>query len=85
MTITIEVLTAVATFLVTMLLGYITGKTTIPNKYIPLQNLLIGILVGIGAWYYKLYPDIVTALIASVFATLGAGGTYDLLKTKEGK
>lgn len=84
MEVTLEIITAVATFLVTMVLGYVVGKTKIPNKWIPLQNFLIGILVGIGAWYFKLYPDIVTSLVLSLFSTLGAGGTYDLIKTKKG-
>lgn len=82
MTITVEVITAVATAIITMIFGYITGKSKIPNNLIPFQNFCIGFIVGIGTWYFELYPDFMTALVLSIFSSMCAGGVYDLAKTK---
>lgn len=70
--------------LVTLVLGAIT-KTfieQIPDKFIPLQNLIIGIISAVIVYFTKIETDILQAIVLCLFATMGAGGIYDLAQTK---
>lgn len=70
--------------LVTLVAGAIT-KTfidAIPNKFIPLQNLIIGIISAVICIVTKIEPNILQAIVLCLSATLGAGGIYDLVQTK---
>lgn len=60
---------------------------TVPNKYIPIQNVLIGVFSGITCYIMKIEPNLVQALIMCIVATMGAGGIADLIniKNKEGE
>jgi hypothetical protein len=63
---------------VTLLLGQITKKLGWVNKkYIPVQNLVIGLLSGVICWLLELEPNVIKALITCVIASYGAGGLYD--------
>ena len=63
---------------VTLLLGQITKKLGWVNKkYIPIQNLVIGLLSGVICWLLELEPNVIKALITCVIASYGAGGLYD--------
>lgn len=55
----------------------------IPNKYIPLQNVFIGIFSGI---FYALSTDqnIWLSITMCLFTALGAGGASDLKKLRKG-
>ncbi len=65
---------------VTLLLGQITKKLGWVNKkYIPIQNLVIGLISGLICWLLELEPTIIKALITCVIASYGAGGLYDNL------
>lgn len=65
---------SVVTVIVTWGLGFIAKKyTSLNNKLIPVQNLLIGIIVAIIEWIIT--KDFSTALALSGVV---AGGTYDI-------
>lgn len=74
---TLELIFAVVTAVITGLLGCLTKNRVIPSKYIPLQNIVIGIVSGLIAVYFGLFQDIPTALIMSLAIALGVGGAYD--------
>ena len=79
-----EITYLVIVSLVTLALGAIT-KTfidVIPNKFIPLQNLIIGIISAVICILTGIEPDILQAVVLCIIASMGAGGTYDLLKTE---
>ena len=69
---------------ITLILGAITKSfiDVIPSKFIPLQNLVIGIVSAIICIAFKIETDILQAFILCLLSTLGAGGLYDLTKTK---
>lgn len=79
---TVEFIFAIVTAVVTGILGSITGKTSIPNRFIPIQNLVIGCVAALVAVYFNLFSDIPTAIIVSLGMSFGVGGAYDLAKTK---
>lgn len=68
--------------LVTYIFGAITKAfiDTIPNKFIPLQNVVIGIISGIICYFTKIEPDIFTSLVLCLIASSGAGGVADFIK-----
>lgn len=77
---TLELIFAVVTAVVTGLLGAIMKNRVVPSKYIPIQNIFIGVLAGLIAVYFKLFNDIPTALKISLAISLGVGGGYDALQ-----
>lgn len=77
---TFELIFSVVTAVVTGVLGAIMKNKVIPSKYIPLQNIAIGIIAAIVAVYFKLFNDIPTAIIVSLAISLGVGGTYDAVQ-----
>lgn len=79
---TVEFIFAIVTAVVTGILGSITGKTSIPNRFIPLQNLVVGVIAAFVAVYFNLFNDIPTAILVSLGMSFGVGGAYDLAKTK---
>ena len=73
----------VIVFIVSYIFGAIT-KTfidTIPNRFIPLQNVLIGVISGILCYVFEIELDLLTSIVLCFMAAIGAGGTADLLKT----
>lgn len=65
---------------VTLISGQITKKLGWVNKkYIPVQNLVIGLISGVICWLLELEPNIIRALITCVIACYSAGGIYDNL------
>ena len=70
--------------IITLIITYIFGAITsafidkIPNKYIPIQNVVIGITSGLICYFLGIEPDIVQALALCLVASVGAGGTADL-------
>ena len=68
------------------LVAYVLGAVTkmfievIPNKYIPFQNVLIGVISALICYFTKIEANLFEALVLCLFATLGAGGTADLIK-----
>lgn len=69
---------------VTLILGQITKKLGwIDKKFIPYQNLVIGLLSGVICWLVELEPNILVAILSCLIASYGAGGLYDNLTIKK--
>lgn len=73
--------------IVTYILGAITKIfiNKIPNKYIPIQNVAIGLISAWICFLTKIEPNLLQAIVLCFFAATGAGGTADLLQTKIGE
>lgn len=74
------------------IITYIFGAITkvfidvVPNKFIPLQNVIIGIVSGLICYFTGIEPDLLTALVLCFMSAIGAGGIADLTKiTKKEK
>lgn len=78
---TVEFIFAVVTAVVTAVLGTFTKNNIVPKRFIPIQNLLIGIIASGVSVYTGLFTDVPTAIIVSLGMSLGVGGAYDLAKT----
>ena len=71
----IEVIIAIVTMVVTMILGIISKKSKfISNNLIPIQNIIIGLVVALVEYFIT--KDFSTAIAIS---GLVAGGTYDVI------
>ena len=80
-----ELTIAIVVMAVTFIAGEITKVTSIPNKYIPLQNIIIAIVSSVVCIIFKVEDmGMLETIITCVFATMSAGGIADLKKvTKE--
>lgn len=80
-----EITYVVIVFITTYIFGAIT-KTfidAIPNKYIPIQNVVIGIISGLICFYAGIEDNMITSMVLCFMSAIGAGGTYDLMKVGE--
>lgn len=71
---------------ITYILGAIT-KTfieSVPNKFIPLQNVVIGLISGLICYFCKIEPNFLQAMVLCLVSTMGAGGIADFTKTFKG-
>ena len=70
--------------IITYVLGAITKVfvDSIPNKYIPIQNVLIGLISSLICYFTKVEPNLLQSIVLCFFAATGAGGTADLIQTK---
>lgn len=83
---TIEEIVMVVTALVTLIFGELSKRLGwVKKKYIPYQNLVIGIVAGLLVYFTGLSESIVASIITCLCSSLCAGGTYDLTKTKVGE
>ena len=82
MEITFELVFMVVTAIVTGITGAITKNRVIPSRFVPIQNIVIGVIAGIVATYFKLFDNYVVAIFVSLATALGVGGAYDATKTK---
>ena len=57
--------------------------SVIPSRFIPIQNLVIGIISAVLAVVFGLFDNIALAIAVSLFTAFGVGGLYDLAKTKK--
>lgn len=72
---------AIVVMAVTLVLGEITKVTNIPNKYIPLQNLIIAIISSIVCIIFKVEGlGVLETILTCIFATMSAGGIADMKK-----
>ena len=81
-----EVTYTVIVFIITYIFGAIT-KTfidEIPNKFIPLQNVIIGIISGLICYFVGIESNLLQSLVLCFMAAIGAGGTADLFKVNKG-
>lgn len=76
-----EITYVVIVAIVTYVLGAITKSfiDVIPNKYIPLQNLIIGIISAVVCIYAKVETDVLQAFVLCITSASGAGGIQDLI------
>ncbi len=79
---TVEFIFSVVTAVFTAILGTITRDKVIPSRFVPIQNIIIGIISAGIAIYMNLFDDWPTAIIVSLGMTLGAGGGYDAIRIK---
>lgn len=70
------------------LTAYVFGAITktfieeIPSKYIPIQNVMIGIISALICYFCKIEPNLLNAIVLCLAATMSAGGVYDLINIK---
>lgn len=75
--------------LIVMTIAYTLGAITklyiakIPNRYIPIQNVIIGIISALVCLYLKLERNLINAMIICIAATMSAGGIANLTNSKE--
>lgn len=82
--ITVEIILAVVTAVITAFLGWAAKKWSWDTAdYIPFQNLAVAIISGILFIATGLVSNVIIAFIVSFGASFGAGGLYDLIKTKK--
>lgn len=80
-----EITYVVIVGIVTYILGAITKVfvDSIPNKYIPIQNVIVGVASGLICYFTNVEPDLLTALVLCLTAASAAGGAADLFQTKK--
>lgn len=67
--------------LVTLIIGFISKKLKIVDKkYIPLQNVVIGIISGFIVYFADIETSIFRSIVLCLIGALSAGGAYDALK-----
>ena len=74
--------------IVIAIIAYICGAITkifideIPNKYIPIQNVVIGVISAVICYFTGIEPNLLQAIVLCLVATMGAGGIADLINIK---
>lgn len=85
MEITMEMVTMVVTAIITYLFGFLAKKFNWETKdYIPFQNLCVGLFTGLFVYLLGINNNLLSAVILGLFASMTAGGLYDLGKIKKG-
>lgn len=83
MEITVELIFLVVTAVITGILGAILKDKVVPARFIPIQNMVIGVISAFVAVYFGLFDTIPLAIFVCLSIAMGVGGTYDLSKTKK--
>lgn len=79
-----QITIALVVMAVTLVAGEITKLTSLPNKYIPLQNIIIAIIASIVCIVFKVENlSALETVLTCVFATMSAGGIADMKKIVE--
>ncbi|HIU12205.1 MAG TPA: hypothetical protein IAB65_05840 [Candidatus Onthocola stercorigallinarum] len=74
---------------IVMLVTYICGAITkifieeIPNRYIPIQNVIIGIISGVICFFIEIDDNIIESILICLMSALSAGGISDLVETNK--
>lgn len=82
MEITIELIFALVQAIVTAVLGVVLKDSVVPSKWIPIQNIAIGIIASFVAIYFNIFTEIPTAIFICLAISLGVGGGYDAVQIK---
>ena len=77
-----EILFGISQAIVTAIIGVFTKDKLIDSKYIPIQNLVIGILSGILAIVTGIYDNTINAILIGIAISFGVGGAYDMVQIK---
>ena len=85
MDVTKEMIMSIVTALITYLFGILSKKFNwIESKYIPIQNVIIGVVAGMICYMLKVTEaDLLTSIIYCIIGAMASGGTYDLTKTNQ--
>lgn len=76
-----EITVALIITALTLVAGQITKLTSIDNKWIPLQNIIIAIAAIIVCLVFKVENmGVLETIITCIFGTMSAGGIADLKK-----
>ena len=77
-----EITYVIVVAIVTYILGSLTKIffNKIPNKFIPIQNVIIAIIASVICYFAKIEANFIESLVMCFSATMGAGGVYDLLE-----
>ena len=79
-----QITIALVVMAVTLVAGEITKLTSLPNKYIPLQNIIIAIIASIVCIVFNVENmGVLETVLTCVFATMSAGGIADMKKVIE--
>ena len=79
-----QITIALVVMAVTLVAGEITKMTSLPNKYIPLQNIIIAIIASIVCIIFNVENmGVLETVLTCVFATMSAGGIADMKKVIE--
>ena len=55
----------------------------LPNKFIPIQNVVIGIVSGIICFFLKLDDNLLNSILVGLMSTMSVGGIADLIEVKK--
>ena len=76
-----QITVALIVMAVTLVAGEITKLTSLPNKYIPLQNIIIAIIASIVCIIFNVESmQPLETVLTCIFATMSAGGIADMKK-----
>lgn len=76
-----EITVAIIIMALTLIAGEITKLTSLDNKYIPLQNIIIAVIASIICIAFKVEDmSVLETIVTCVFGTMSAGGIADLKK-----
>lgn len=70
------------------IVAYILGAITkvfidaVPNKYIPIQNVVVGIVSALICYFTDIETNLLQAIVLCLVACMGAGGIADLINIK---
>lgn len=68
--------------------AYVLGAITkifidsIPNKYIPIQNVVVGVVSALICYFTGIETNLLQAIVLCLVACMGAGGIADLINIK---
>lgn len=81
---TVESIMMLCTTLMTLLFGGLAKKFGwLEATYIPIQNVIIGILAGTLCWLTGLNDNILISILICLTSSLCAGGAYDVTRVRE--
>ena len=76
-----EITIALIITALTLIAGEITKLTSLDNKWIPLQNIIIAIIASVICIAFKVENmTVLETIVTCVFGTMSAGGIADLKK-----
>lgn len=76
-----EITVAIIITALTLIAGEITKLTSIENKWIPLQNIIIAVIASIICIVFKVENmSVLETIVTCIFGTMSAGGIADLKK-----
>lgn len=76
-----EITVAIIIMALTLIAGEITKLTSLNNKWIPLQNIIIAVIASIICIAFKVEDmSILETIVTCIFGTMSAGGIADLKK-----